>query len=61
MQEQGCLTLRFDTRGRGDSEGEPAEASLATGIRVTITEHMTDEYILGVAAAIEKVARHFAV
>lgn len=37
-----------------------AEAILATGIRVTIHEGMTDEYILEVAKAIEKVARHFA-
>jgi perosamine synthetase len=37
-----------------------AEAILATGIRVTIDEHMSDEYILQVAAAIQKVARHFA-
>jgi hypothetical protein len=37
------------------------EAILETGIRVTITEHMTEEYILGVAAAIQKVAKHYAV
>jgi dTDP-4-amino-4,6-dideoxygalactose transaminase len=37
-----------------------AEAILADSIRVTITEHMNEEYILGVAAAIEKVARHYA-
>lgn len=37
-----------------------AEAILTSGIRVTITEHMTEEYILSVAAAIEKVVRHFA-
>jgi pimeloyl-ACP methyl ester carboxylesterase len=28
LQEQGCLTLRFDTRGRGDSEGDGASACL---------------------------------
>jgi dTDP-4-amino-4,6-dideoxygalactose transaminase len=38
-----------------------AEAILATGIRMTITEHMSEEYVLSVAAAVEKVARHFAV
>lgn len=38
-----------------------AEAILATGIRVPIYEYMTEEYILGVAAAIQKVARHYAV
>jgi perosamine synthetase len=37
-----------------------AEAILETGIRVTIHEHMTEDYILDVAAAIEKVARHYA-
>lgn len=38
-----------------------AEAILATGIRVTIHQAMTEEYILDVAKAIEKVAKHFAV
>lgn len=28
LQEQGCMTLRFDTRGRGDSEGDGAGACL---------------------------------
>jgi dTDP-4-amino-4,6-dideoxygalactose transaminase len=37
-----------------------AEEILATGIRVTIDEHMTEDYILGVAEAIRKVAKHFA-
>jgi hypothetical protein len=34
---------------------------LAEGIRVPIYEYMTEEYILGVAEAIQKVARHYAV
>ncbi len=38
-----------------------AESLLVDGIRVYIKEYMTEEYILGVAAAIQKVARHFAV
>ena len=38
-----------------------AEAILDDSIRVNLREYMTEEYILGVAAAIEKVARHFAV
>ncbi|NQU19909.1 MAG: DegT/DnrJ/EryC1/StrS family aminotransferase [Candidatus Nealsonbacteria bacterium] len=38
-----------------------AESMLTEGIRVPIYEYMTEEYILGVAAAIQKVARHFAV
>lgn len=40
---------------------EEAESILSTGIRVTIDEHMTEDYILGVAEAIRKVAKHFAV
>lgn len=38
-----------------------AEAILKTAIRVTIDEHMSEEYILAVANAIRKVARHYAV
>ena len=38
-----------------------AESLLLDGIRVHIKEYMTEEYILGVAAAIRKVAQHFAV
>ncbi len=38
-----------------------AEAILETGIKMTIHEAMTDEYILGAAAAIRKVASHYAV
>lgn len=38
-----------------------AEAILADMIRVPIRETMTEEYILDVAAAIRKVARHYAV
>jgi dTDP-4-amino-4,6-dideoxygalactose transaminase len=37
-----------------------AESMLTEGIRVPIYEHMTEEYILDVAAAIQKVARHYA-
>ncbi|MGQ9574637.1 MAG: DegT/DnrJ/EryC1/StrS family aminotransferase [Thermoguttaceae bacterium] len=37
-----------------------AEAILKTCIRVTIHEHMTEQYILEVAAAIQKVVRHYA-
>lgn len=36
------------------------EAILATGIRITIREHMTEDYILSVAEAIRKVAHHYA-
>jgi dTDP-4-amino-4,6-dideoxygalactose transaminase len=38
-----------------------AESMLSDGIRVYIYEYMTDEYILGVAEAIRKVATHYAV
>lgn len=37
-----------------------AESLLVEGIRVPILEHMTEEYVLGVAKAIQKVARHYA-
>ena len=38
-----------------------AEEILVTNIRVPIYEYMSEEYILGVGKAIQKVARHFAV
>ena len=38
-----------------------AESMLTEGIRVPIYEYMTEDYILGVARAIQKVARHYAV
>ena len=38
-----------------------AESMLTEGIRVPIYEYMTEEYILSVAAAIRKVAQHYAV
>jgi dTDP-4-amino-4,6-dideoxygalactose transaminase len=37
-----------------------AESMLSDGIRVYIYEYMTEEYIRGVAAAVRKVANHFA-
>jgi len=37
-----------------------AEAIYQTGIHLTLHEGMTEDYILGAARAIEKVARHFA-
>ena len=37
------------------------EAILRTGIRVSIYEDMTEDYILAAAAAIKKVARYYAV
>jgi dTDP-4-amino-4,6-dideoxygalactose transaminase len=38
-----------------------AESILKTGVRVTIHEGMSDEYVLSVADAFRKVARHYAV
>ena len=55
VKEMGLTTMDFTKH-----KCPEAEAILATGIRVTITEDMTEEYILGVAAAIQKVARHYA-
>ncbi len=37
-----------------------AEAILQTGIKIVINEAMTDDYILGAAEAVQKVARHYA-
>ena len=37
-----------------------AEAILKTGVRVTIHEGMSEAYVAGVAAAVRKVAGHYA-
>jgi len=55
VKEMGLTTMDFSKH-----KCPEAEAILVTGIRVTINEHMTEDYILSVAAAIQKVARHFA-
>jgi perosamine synthetase len=55
VKEMGLTSMDFTKH-----KCPEAEAILVTGIRVSITEHMTEEYILSVAAAIEKVARYFA-
>jgi perosamine synthetase len=55
VKEMGLTTMDFTKHHCSE-----AEAILATGIRVTIHEHMTEDYVLSVAAAIRKVARHFA-
>jgi dTDP-4-amino-4,6-dideoxygalactose transaminase len=54
VKEMGLTTMDF-----AKHKCPEAEAILETGIRVTIHEHMTEDYILGVAAAIQKVARHY--
>jgi len=55
VKELGLTTMDFSKH-----QCPEAEAILATGIRVMINENMSDEYILQVAAAIQKVARHYA-
>ncbi len=55
VKEMGLTTMDFS-----EHKCPEAEAILETGIRVPIYEHMTEEYILDVAAAIRKVARHYA-
>ena len=55
VKEMGLTDMDFTKH-----ECPNAESMLAEGIRVPIYEYMTEEYILGVAKAIEKVARHFA-
>ena len=55
VKEMGLTSMDFSKH-----KCPEAEAILATGIRVPIYESMTEEYILGVAAAIRKVARHYA-
>jgi len=55
VREMGLTEMDFSTHKCAE-----AEAILATGIRIPIDEHMTEEYILQVATAVQKVARHFA-
>ncbi len=67
FQKHGFFAGRWPVREFGLTEMDysqtrcpEAEAILQTGIRVTIHEAMTEEYILAAARAIEKVARHMA-
>jgi dTDP-4-amino-4,6-dideoxygalactose transaminase len=55
VKEMGLTTMDF-TKHKCPN----AESLLAEGIRVYTYEYMTEEYILEVAAAIRKVATHFA-
>ena len=55
VKEMGLTTMDFSKH-----ECREAEAILKTGMRVPIDEHMTEDYILEVAAAIRKVARYYA-
>lgn len=55
VKEMGLTTMDF-TKHRCPN----AESMLTDGIRVPIFEYMSEEYISQVAAAIQKVARHYA-
>ncbi len=55
VKEMGLTSMDFTKH-----KCPEAEAILETGIRVTINENMSEEYILDVAAAIRKVAQHYA-
>lgn len=55
VRELGLTTMDYSKH-----QTPEAEAILETGVRLTIHEGMTDEYILAVAAAVAKVARHYA-
>ena len=50
VKEMGLTKMDFSQHKCAE-----AESILATGIRVTIDEHMTEDYMLEVAAAIQKV------
>lgn len=56
VRELGLTTMDYSKH-----QTPEAEAILQTGIRVGINEAMTEDYIGGVAEAIRKVARHYAV
>ncbi|NUQ62561.1 MAG: DegT/DnrJ/EryC1/StrS family aminotransferase [Pirellulales bacterium] len=55
VKEMGLTTMDF-----AQHKCPEAEAILASMIRVTITENMSEEYVLQTAEAIQKVARHYA-
>lgn len=56
VKEMGLTTMDFSKHKCAE-----AEAILVTGMRVPVNEFWTEEYVLQVAAAIRKVARHYAV
>lgn len=55
VREMGLTTMDFTKH-----QTPEVEAILQNGIRFTIHEGMTEEYILGAAEAVRKVAKHFA-
>lgn len=56
VKELGLTTMDYTKHHTPE-----VEAILENGIRFTIHEGMTDEYILGAAEAVRKVAKHYAV
>jgi perosamine synthetase len=56
VREFGLTTMDYSKH-----QTPEAEAILQTGIRITIHEAMTEEYLTSVAAAIRKVAEHYSV
>jgi perosamine synthetase len=56
VKEAGLTTMDFTKHKCPETE-----AILKTGIRVTIHEGMTEDYIRGCAEAVKKVAKHYAV
>jgi dTDP-4-amino-4,6-dideoxygalactose transaminase len=56
VKEMGLTTMDYSKH-----RCPGAEAILKTGIRVALHEYMTEDYINGVARAIDKVARHYAI
>lgn len=68
FQNHGFFAGRWPVKEMGQTDMDfakhkcpNAESMLTEGIRVPIYEYMTEDYILEVAAAIQKVARHYAV
>ena len=55
VREMGLTTMDFSKHHTPE-----VEAILQTGIRITIHQEMTDDYILAAASAVRKVARHYA-
>lgn len=55
VREMGLTTMDYTKH-----QTPEVEAILQTGIRLTIQEGMTEDYILGAAEAVRKVARHYA-
>lgn len=55
IRELGLTTMDYSKH-----ETPEAEAILQTGVRLTIQESMNEDYILGAAEAVRKVAQHYA-